>query len=320
MLFPFNIYSVLNLESDVCMNGIPSFKAAYPTTENVNVKQNGNQEHPVVSSSPEYSEPQQRSSHVPLILSSIACLIALGVSAKTGVLGSRIQKLVGGNPKISQNKFKEKVNTKLSEYLTRTGGEDFNTVVLKNGNVKKSRTLGNGLEEVIVFNRTTGLPDSLVHLKRGKDKKTLEYVSYKGTDILDDGFDYTNNFFKKLTNGKAKRKHIFGEKQKTTQITYGEMAKEDTPVKITRKTALYRDGSVKSITEKKSSSPLTVIKDFLYGQDGKVKGFDIISSDSKLHRKLNGSPAIEITTPNRVSKAMDKVKDFFGFSSRNSLG
>ena len=44
MLFPFNIYSVLNLESDVCMNGIPSFKAAYPTNENVNVKTNNKQQ------------------------------------------------------------------------------------------------------------------------------------------------------------------------------------------------------------------------------------------------------------------------------------
>lgn len=320
MLFPFNIYSVLNFESDVCMNGIPSFKAGYPTTENVNVKPNGNQEHPVVSSSPEYSEPQQRSSHVPLILSSIACLIALGVSAKTGVLGRRIQKLVGGNPKISQNKFKEKVNTKLSEYLTRTGGEDFNTVVLKNGNVKKSRMLENGTEEIIVFNRTTGAPDSLIHLKKGKDKKTLEYVTYKGADILDEGFDYVNNFFKKLTNGKAKRKHVFGEKQKTTTITYGEMAKEEQPVTIARKTALYRDGSVKTITDKNSSSGLTVIKDFLYGKDNKVKGLDIISSDGSMLRKLNGSPAIEITSANRAESFIDKAKEFFGFSTKNTLG
>ena len=320
MFFHLLYISVLIFESDVCMNEIPSFKATYPANENGNVKTNNKQENPVVSNPPEYSDSQQRGSYVPLLLSGAGCLIALGVAARTGVLGRRVQKLVGGNPKISLNKFKEKVNAKLNEYLTRTGGEDFNTVVLKNGNVKKSRTLGNGLEEVIVFNRTTGLPDSLVHLKRGKDKKTLEYVSYKGTDILDDGFDYTNNFFKKLTNGKAKRKHIFGEKQKTTQITYGEMAKEDTPVKITRKTALYRDGSVKSITEKKSSSPLTVIKDFLYGQDGKVKGFDIISSDGKLHRKLNGSDAIEITNTNRTENFIDKVQEFFGFSSRNSLG
>lgn len=302
------------------MNGIPSFKAAYPANENVNVKTNNKQENPVVSNPPEYSDSQQRGSYVPLLLSGAGCLIALGVAARTGVLGRRVQKLVGGNPKISLNKFKEKVNAKLSEYLTRTGGEDFNTVVLKNGNVKKSRTLENGLEEVIVFNRTTGLPDSLVHLKRGKDKKTLEYVSYKGTDILDDGFDYVNNFFKKLTNGKTKRSHLFGRKQKTTQITYGEFAKEEQPVTITRKTDFYRNGDVKTISDQNSYSGATITKDFLYGNDGKVKGFDIISSDGKLHRKLNGSNAIEITNTNRTENFINKVREFFGFPSRNSLG
>lgn len=307
------------------MNNIPSFRASLIQ----NVDSNKNSKVPsveeILAKEPDKSQvnnnqsPQKHSSVAPKVVTALVALTALFYAGKSGLLSKRVQKLLGGKPNLSKQQITDKINAKLNEYLAKTEGTAFDIKVLKNGKTKATRIRSNGNKEIITFDSKTGLPDMRIETNNAMGKKPLQYVTWKGADILDDGFDAANNFYKKFTGFKVGRKHIFGPKYKDSVITYGDMVRGSDPVSVTKRMSFYRDGSIDRVYEKDGSTGLTIVKDMLYGADGKHKGLDIISSDGTIIRRVKGELPVPVVEANRKTSKLQKFLEYFTLQNKNTI-
>ena len=306
------------------MTSIPSFKASL--IQNVNT--NNSSPAPSVDeiladkqpASAENTTPPKRSNVAPAIITAAVALTALGIAGKGGLLGKRVQKMLGGTPKLSGDNIKERITNKLNEYIGRTDANPFEIKVLKNGKTRASRVKSNGNKEIITFDKNTGLPEFRVEFAGAQDGKSLKYTTWKGADILDEGFDEANNFYKQYSRGNVARKHWFGPKYTKSETTYGEMVRDADKSHLSRTTVYYNDGSINKVTEVDPAQNKTTVKDILYDNDGQPKGLDIISTDSPIVRKLKGEAPVVVESPNRKDSILKKIGEFFSIRKKNVIG
>ena len=306
------------------MTSIPSFKASLIQNAGVNKPVSAPSVEEILADNNQAqaaldSPPHSRKSMAPAIVTAAVALAALGFAGRGGMLGKRIQKILGGTPKLSADKVQERIQNKLNEYIGRSDANPFEITVLKNGKAKATRVKTNGNREIITFDKNTGLPEFRVEFANTKGGKALEYTSWKGADILDDGFDEANSFFKQYSKSNFKRKHLFGPKYTTSETVYGEMVKDAEKSTAKRTTFYYNDGSINKITEVDSASNDITVKDMLYGKDGQPKGIEVIRNDIPIIRKLKGENAITVDAPNRKSSFFSKLGDFFSIQKKNVI-
>lgn len=253
------------------------------------------------------------------IVSGALALTALGVLGRRGSFGKSIQKFLGGTPKLSAEQIQEQIASKISDYITRTENTPFTIKALANGKTTATRVLANGEKEIVLFGQNTGTPEFRVVFAKSSGDKALNYTTYKGADVLDDGFDTVNNFYKKYSRDAISRKHIFGLKQNKAKIVYGEQVRGDGTTEVLRHTTYYRNGDINTIVEQDSNSGVSIVRDMLYGKDKKIKGLDVISSDGTIIRKLKGANPILVQEPNRLSSRWQKILEFFSMQKRNII-
>lgn len=306
------------------MTSIPSFKASL--IQNVNTNNSSpapSVEEILADKTPAgagNTVPSPHSNVAPTVVTAIVALAALGIAGKGGLLGKRVQKMLGGTPKLSRDNIKERITNKLNEYIGRTDANPFEITVLKNGRTRASRIKSNGNKEIITFDKNTGLPEFRVEFAGAKDGKALNYTTWKGADVLDEGFDEANNFYKQYSRGNVARKHLFGPKYTKSETIYGEMVKDADKSRITHTTSYYNDGSINMITEVDPGQNKATIKDILYDKDGRPKGLDIISTDSPIVRKLKGEAPVVVDSPNRKDSLLTKIGEFFSIQNKNVIG
>ncbi len=253
------------------------------------------------------------------IVSGAVALTALGVLGRRGTFGKSVQKFLGGTPKLSAEQIQEQIASKISDYIARTENTQFTIKALANGKTTATRVLANGEKEIVLFNQNAGTPEFRVVFGKPSGDKALSYTTYKGADILDDGFDTVNNFYKKYSRDAISRKHIFGPKQNKATIVYGEQVRGDGTTEVLRHATYYRNGDINTIVEQDSRSGLKIVRDMLYGKDEKIKGLDVISSDGTVIRKLKGANPILVQEPNRPSSRWQSFLEFFSLQKRNII-
>ena len=188
------------------MNGI-SFKQSL--IQNIDNKTPAPTVDEIMAQPPVSTNPQEKknSNLAGKIVTSAVVLAALGFAGRQGYLSKRVQKLLGGTPKLSKAQIEEKINAKLNDYIARTENTIFDIQPLGTNKYRATRIKANGNKEVITFNAKSGLPDCRVEFAKQKGDKSLEYTSYMGADILDADFDDAANFYKKFSRTGIKRKH-----------------------------------------------------------------------------------------------------------------
>jgi len=303
---------------------IPSFQASLIQNIDTNKTPAPSVEEILADKIPAVQTPAEdtktRSSHTGLkVVGGALALTALGVLGRRGNLGKSVQKFLGGIPKLSTEQIQERITSKLADYVSRTEAAPFELKVLANGKTVASRILTNGEKELISFSNTTGLPEARVQFGKDKGKGALSYISYKGADILDDGFDAANNFFKKYTRSGTSRKHLIGQKHNTAHITYGDMVRGDGQTTLIKENVYYNNGNLNHSVERDGATGNVVLRDILYGTDNKAKGLDIVSGDGTIIRKLKGEAPIFVDAPNRKMSKFQKLLRFFSYQKPNVI-
>lgn len=302
-------------------NTIPSFKASL--LQNPETRQPAPTVDEIMADVPaqqDFVQPKNGSSGVVLkTVSGVLALTALGVLGRRGTFGKSVQKFLGGIPKLSTEQIQEQIASKLTDYISRTEATPFTMKILGNGKTTATRILANGEKEIISFSKDSGMPELRVLFGKAKGKKALNYTTYKGADVLDDGFDAANNFYKKYSRNGIRRKHLFGQKHNKTQITYGDQVRGDGTSQVLRETTYYRNGDLNNIVEQDHGSGVATIRDMLYGKDKKIKGLDIISSDGTIIRKVKGENPVLVTEPHRPNNRLQKFLKFFSWQKRNVI-
>lgn len=304
------------------MTSIPSFKANLIQNQNVATKPAPSVDEILADKQPakaqDVKEPH-KSSVVPKLVTAGVALAGFIYAGRKGYLSKPVQRLLGGKPSLSREQLQAKISAKLDEYLARTEDAAFDIGIMKNGKVRASRVKSNGNKEIITFNQKTGLPEFRVEFNNVKGKNALEYTTWKGADILDEGFDSADAFYKKFTRSGLKREHLFGQKYTQAKATYGNLVQGAEKSEVNLKTSYYNDGKINYITKEDLSNGTANVRDFLYDESGNIKGIDFISSDGAILRKLNGEAPVPVTSANRNSSFMTKVRNFFGGSKRNII-
>ncbi len=300
------------------MNGI-SFKQSL--IQNIDNKTPAPTVDEIMAQPPVSTNPQEKknSNLAGKIVTSAVVLAALGFAGRQGYLSKRVQKLLGGTPKLSKAQIEEKINAKLNDYIARTENTIFDIQPLGTNKYRATRIKANGNKEVITFNAKSGLPDCRVEFAKQKGDKSLEYTSYMGADILDADFDDAANFYKKFSRTGIKRKHGFGTKYTNTMIKYGEMVNPEGLQPLQKRTDYYNNNQISRIYEKDAFSNNEIVKEFLYGVNNKPKGIDLITSDGAVIRKLNGEAPVEVNAPNRKKFLGRRFLEFFSIQKKNIL-
>lgn len=283
------------------MTSIPAFKANL--IQNVDNKQPAPSVEEILTSSggQQYvPEAQPKNSHYILkTLGGLAVLTALGVTGRRGGFGKTVQKFLGGTPKLSPEQLQEqvqaKIQAKLNDYISRTEDALFEVKTLANGKTRASRNLADGKQEIILFEKDGELPEFRVILEKTGKNKGLNYTSYKGADILNEGFD-PNAFYKQYLSTDIKKRWFFSrERYNNAAVTYGEMVRGDGVSTIERTTTYNKNGSVRRITDKDSLTPDVTVREMLYDKNDKSKlvGVDITTGDTTV-RKIKGQAPVEL--------------------------
>jgi len=306
------------------MSSIPSFQASLIQNIDVNKPSAAPTVEEILARTPEPAsqdsqETKRRTGVVPKLVTAAVALAALGYAGRKGWLSKRVQKWLGGKPKPTQKQIQDKINTQLNEYISRTRDNAFDIKVLGNGKTRAERIKENGNKEIIVFSSKTGLPEMRLESNNAKGNNALEYVVWKGADILDEGFDALNNFYKKYTRSAKARKHPFGPKVSVAETTYGEMANPEGITRTSIATRYYKDGTIDRATVFNDSQEGSFARDFLYGKDGKLKGLDIISADGTIIRHKKGELPVLVRETNRKSSRWQKFLDIFARSKKNVI-
>lgn len=163
---------------------------------------------------------------------------------RKGWMGKTVQTWFGG--RMSLKNVHRNIESKISEYLGKNGGNVQSSQIIKNADGTKTlranfdggavrefnvsegnniiklsgKSPVSGQEEVIVFNRLDGSPRSRIHFVKDNDGKVLEYTSYKGGTILDAAYVDSENVFKTFSKTTPKRRfRLFGPKESKSVVT-----------------------------------------------------------------------------------------------------
>lgn len=320
MFYP--LYACVSLKGSVGMTSIPSFKASLIQNQSVASKPAPSVDEILADKQAQPAqgtEKPHKSRIVPKVVTAGVALASFIYAGRKGYLSKPVQRLLGGKPSLSREQLQAKVTAKLDEYIARTGDGAFDIGILKNGKVRASRVKSNGNREIITFNQKSGLPEFRVEFNNVKGKKALEYTTWKGADILDEGFDAADAFYKKFTRNGVKREHLFGPKYTQAKVTYGDLVRGAEKSEVNVKTSYYNDGKINQVTNEDLNNGTANVRDFLYDKDGNVKGIDFVAPDGTILRKFKGEDTIAVSSTNRDSSFLSKVRNFFGASKRNVI-
>ena len=271
------------------MIGIPSFGSSLltnpqtKTTQAPSVEEIMSQPSTTQVTQPADSNSYKKHSKTAPILITLVGLAGVVLAGRKGWLGGTIKRLMGGG--ISNKKLFERINTKLSDYMSRTGDEAFSFSKLKNGNIKAERITSQGHKEIITFNKQTGAPESrTIFTKFGGSDKALEYKTFKGFDVLDADFNEVDGLYKSYSRTKMKRKYsIFGPKQNIATIENNDLSKE--PISVL--TSYNRKGKIKEQVISDLSHTNTIKREYQYDKSGKLVGLDILEGNNpKVHKSF----------------------------------
>ena len=247
---------------------------------------------------------RQREAVVPRGGGGAVAVCGLVMAGRKGLLGKWWHKLFGG--KLSLKNVNKKIEDKMAEYLN--VGKDGKVKITQNadgtstlraeyesGNVQEyTVTEGKNViklkgkypdcelnEEYIVFDRNTGVPKSHVNLARNADGRVEEYQAYKGSDILNRGFDEETGIYKEYSQSGPKRRYLFGlvgPKEVKSSVSVYTNPTTGKPSEVVSK-ATYRDGKKVKIHQAKEGMERTI---YLGAPGNKVSQIVTKTQDGKV--------------------------------------
>ena len=241
-----------------------------------------------------------------LLRYAIGGIICAGIAFLAGRYGLRGKTVKGWfRGKLSAKEVNKKIEDKMAEYLNvgkegkvkiteNADGTSILRAETEGGNVQEyTVSVGKNAiklkgkypeyklnEEFIVFDRSTGVAKSRVNLARTDSGKVEEYQAFKGSDILNKGFDDDAGIYKEYSQSAPRRRYLFGllgpkeVKSSTSVYTNPTTGK---PSEIASKTT-YHSGKKVKIHQAKEGMERTI---YLGAPGGKVSQIVTKTQDGK---------------------------------------